>query len=147
MSDRALATMGVNGLLGALEPLTRPIVLEHVIKGRVVGVDASIWLHNLMSRHALLWVDKGKRACEDAIVKDFLHRAKLLADLGASLLFVFDGEAPPAKSDERKKRDDARAKALEERSARKGNSEDVRCGDARVRRGGRTPSRGPWAGG
>ena len=49
-----LATMGVNGLLGALEPLTRPIVLEHVIKGRVVGVDASIWLHNLMSRHALL---------------------------------------------------------------------------------------------
>ena len=36
--------MGVKGLLGALEPLTRAIVLEHVIKGRVVGVDASIWL-------------------------------------------------------------------------------------------------------
>ena len=44
MSDRALATMSVPGLFDALAPLTRPIVLEHVIKGRVVGVDASIWL-------------------------------------------------------------------------------------------------------
>ena len=112
--------MGVNGLWGALFPAERAasfshvhrrVLLETVLRGKVVGVDAHMWLHLFRARHAADWYALGK---SDGIIKDLVARADELRSFGANVLFVFDGPPPESKRDTTDARAESRAQAEED---------------------------------
>lgn len=106
--------MGIVGLLKELGPLSRPLHIGDVARGRRVGVDASCWLHR--SAHAcireltlgiptLAWL----RFC--------LRLIQQLQQHDVQPVIVFDGCNQPAKAAEGRRRaeqrDSNRQRALE----------------------------------
>ncbi|KAM3577364.1 hypothetical protein VYU27_000794 [Nannochloropsis oceanica] len=106
--------MGIQGLLGALKPITTPVHIRE-LQGLRVGVDAYVWLHRGVFGCAA-------ELCQGKDTKRYLHacfkRLNLLLSNGiGQVCIVFDGGPLPAKrgtEDERRaRREENRRKALQ----------------------------------
>jgi hypothetical protein len=100
--------MGVKGLLTQLKPLRTFTNAYSRQKGKRLGVDISVWLHQIALHHAAEIVE-GEYA---NFVVGVVGRAKRFAEEGVGLHMVFDGALMPGKSDCKVKRDERRAKSL-----------------------------------
>jgi DNA excision repair protein ERCC-5 len=98
--------MGVKGLWRLLLPIGRRISIE-TLEGKVLAVDASIWLAQFLS--ALKDPETGRTAPSAHLV-GFFRRLCRLRYHGIRPVFVFDGVPPEAKRRElarrRRRRDD-----------------------------------------
>ena len=90
--------------------MSRANVFE-LSKGRRIGVDGHVWLHNLAYQHAESIV-----VLHDyrSLARDFLQRAVTAQGYGCQLLFVFDGAPTPAKSETDQARQVRRQKAMQQ---------------------------------
>jgi 5'-3' exonuclease len=85
--------MGVKGLWKLLLPIGRRISIE-TLEGRIVAVDASIWLTQFVK--AMRDPETGK-LCAGAHIIGFFRRLCRLRYHGIRPVFVFDGAAPEIK--------------------------------------------------
>jgi hypothetical protein len=100
--------MGVKGLLTQLKPLRTFTNAYSRQRGKRLGVDISVWLHQIALHHAAEIVE-GEYA---NFVVSVVGRAKRFAEEGVGLHMVFDGAHMPGKSGCKVKRDERRAKSL-----------------------------------
>jgi hypothetical protein len=104
------AGMGPRGrFLGQLEPLLQEAKLSRRYEGKVVQVDASIWLHEALVRHAGAVVLERDTS---GVIRDVVNRCVWLTSEGARLIVVLDGAAAAAKGEEAKARALKRARAM-----------------------------------
>eukprot|EP00951_Prasinocladus_malaysianus_P041379 scaffold487612_cov19-Prasinocladus_malaysianus.AAC.1 len=101
--------MGIPGLLKQVNPLITKENLYALARGKRVGVDGHVWLHQLAYGFAqCIVVDKDY----GPLAKEFLQRAISVQSQGVDLLFVFDGAPTPAKGETDQARQVRRARAL-----------------------------------
>ena len=86
--------MGVVQLLPQLKGAWRSVNLQESARGESVGIDSSVWLHALATRHAASIVLVGDFT---SAVADFIHRSEWLLRCGMTPTFVFHGARLPAK--------------------------------------------------
>ena len=102
-------TMGIPGLLKQVGPLIKKENLFSIARGRRLGVDGHVWLHQLAYAFAqCIVVDKDYQP----LARQFLQQALFAQSHGVSLVFVFDGAPTPAKRETDQARQVRRAKAL-----------------------------------
>ncbi|CAL8127020.1 unnamed protein product [Orchesella dallaii] len=84
--------MGIHGLWQVLEPTGRPVNI-HSLRGKVLAVDVSIWLHQLVKGFR----DKDGNPLPNAHLLGVFHRVCKLLNSGVKPVFVFDGGVPVLK--------------------------------------------------
>ena len=100
--------MGVKGLLKELKKTEKMIRLYERMKGKVLGVDAFVWLHQVALHHAGEVV-RGEYA---NLIAGVIGRGKRFTRAGVQLYIVFDGLKMPGKSLVNDNRQAARARKL-----------------------------------
>ena len=86
--------MGVADLLKNLGPLLRNTNIYGTALGHRIGVDGHVWLHQL----AYHWAeDIVYHKNYQSLANEFVQQAQFVLGQGVDLLFVFDGDATPAK--------------------------------------------------
>jgi hypothetical protein len=101
--------MGVCSLLPLLEYAVEQINQRTELLGKIVDVDASFWLHELVTRHCYEVV---VRKSYDRVVQEFVWRAQQYLARGTKLKLVFDGIRPAAKYATNEKRTEKRVMAM-----------------------------------
>eukprot|EP00873_Tetraselmis_striata_P011890 jgi/Tetstr1/432154/TSEL_021611.t1 len=103
--------MGIPSLLKLVNPICEKTNLYALARGRRLGIDGHVWLHQLGYHHAQsLVLDKEY----EPLAKHFLQQAQTVLGRGVDLLFVFDGAPMPAKRQTDAARQVNRAKAFAE---------------------------------
>ena len=103
------AAMGIPGLLKQVGPLLTRENLYAIARGRTVGVDGHVWLHQLAYGFAqCIVVEKNYQP----LARQFLQQALTAQSHGVTMVFVFDGAPTPAKRETDQSRQVRRAKAV-----------------------------------
>ena len=87
--------MGVAGLLEALAVEAEEVVWPGKVRGAAIGIDISVWLHELATRHYQSVVLLKKY---DDVVAAVEERARAYVMAGVKPVFVFDGRRLPGKT-------------------------------------------------
>jgi len=66
--------MGIKGLIAALMLVAQHENLYEYFRGKRLGIDASVWLHQIAARHARAFVGEAGTA---PIIKDFISGLRL----------------------------------------------------------------------
>jgi exonuclease-1 len=103
--------MGIQGLLQALKPAAETCHIREY-RGRVVGVDAYVWLHRGAYGCAYELCTGGAGA-SSAYIRYFLSMVDLLLEHGAVPYLVFDGGPLPAKAEQEALRSSRRDEATQ----------------------------------
>jgi len=102
--------MGIAGVLPLLAPATRRVNFWTELRDSCVGIDSSVWMHQLALKYCEDVTGDGPRSY-DGVARDFVDRGKQLIANGIDPLFVFDGKAVPAKGETAAARRERRAAA------------------------------------
>lgn len=100
--------MGVHGLWKLIETSGKPIPLE-TLENRVLAVDVSIWLYQLVKG----FQDKAGQSVTNAYLVGLFHRICKLLFYRIKPIFVFDGGVPALKRKTIAARQNSRSKAEE----------------------------------
>ena len=103
--------MGVRGLLKLLKGAYStdvPNVFTY-LRGRVVGLDASVWMHMLFA----VCYDQVGNEGRDPVAQNFISHLKRFKDAGVTVVPVFDGAPTGAKAGEMEHRSQTRKKKIE----------------------------------
>lgn len=95
--------MGVRGLWQVLEPTARPVLLES-LRGKVLAIDASIWIYHFLKAMR----DPKGTILRAAHIIGFFRRICKLLFFEIKPVFVFDGAAPMLKKLTTKRRGERR---------------------------------------
>ena len=100
---RAHAAMGVADILPLLKYASVRDRFYRRYRGKVVGVDAFVWLHELVAKHAHAVV---VRRDTGAVVRELVYRCRILLSKDVTPYLVFDGKRHVAKhaTDEARRR-------------------------------------------
>ena len=101
--------MGVPRLFPLLKYSVSRVRFFDLFAGKLVAVDAFVWLHELVSKHARSVLIKNDLRC---VVRDFIGRVQSGLRRGVTFYLVFDGKRHDAKHGTGKVRRERRMKAL-----------------------------------
>ena len=102
--------MGIPGLIKKMKPLLRRVNIYSLARGRRVGIDGHVWLHQLAYQHA---EDIVVNRDFSSLARDFLQRVVMAQGHGLELVIVFDGAPTPAKQETDQARRVRQQKALQ----------------------------------
>ncbi|XP_075149912.1 rad2 superfamily protein mus201 [Haematobia irritans] len=97
--------MGVTGLWKLIEPCGKPVPVE-TLEGKILAVDVSIWLHQVVKG----FQDNKGAALNNAHLLGLFHRLCKLMYYRVKPVFVFDGCVPQLKRDTIARRQQQRSK-------------------------------------
>ncbi|XP_032591615.1 DNA excision repair protein ERCC-5 homolog [Drosophila grimshawi] len=101
--------MGVTGLWKLIEPCGKPVPVE-TLEGKVLAVDISIWLHQVVKG----FQDSKGSALNNAHLLGLFHRLCKLLYYRVRPVFIFDGSVPQLKRDTIARRQQQRSKLSNE---------------------------------
>ncbi|XP_017854939.1 DNA repair protein complementing XP-G cells homolog [Drosophila busckii] len=101
--------MGVTGLWKLIEPVGKPVPVE-TLEGKVLAVDISIWLHQVVKG----FQDSKGSALNNAHLLGLFHRLCKLLYYRVRPVFIFDGCVPQLKRDTIARRNQQRSKLSNE---------------------------------
>ncbi|XP_060666641.1 DNA excision repair protein ERCC-5 [Drosophila nasuta] len=101
--------MGVTGLWKLIEPCGKPVPVE-TLEGKVLAVDISIWLHQVVKG----FQDNKGSALNNAHLLGLFHRLCKLLYYRVRPVFIFDGCVPQLKRDTIARRQQQRSKLSNE---------------------------------
>ncbi|XP_073824200.1 rad2 superfamily protein mus201 [Musca autumnalis] len=101
--------MGVTGLWKLIEPCGKPVPVE-TLEGKILAVDVSIWLHQVVKG----FQDNKGAALNNAHLLGLFHRLCKLMYYRVKPVFVFDGCVPQLKRDTIARRQQQRSKLSNE---------------------------------
>ncbi|XP_064539032.1 DNA excision repair protein ERCC-5 isoform X2 [Drosophila montana] len=101
--------MGVTGLWKLIEPCGKPVPVE-TLEGKVLAVDISIWLHQVVKG----FQDSKGSALNNAHLLGLFHRLCKLLYYRVRPVFIFDGGVPQLKRDTIARRQQQRGKISNE---------------------------------
>lgn len=103
--------MGIQGLLQALKPVTEVCNIREY-SGKVVGVDAYVWLHR-GAYGCAYELCTGGPAATSAYIRYFIGMVDMLLENGVTPFLVFDGGPLPAKAEQETARNRKREEAMQ----------------------------------
>ena len=87
--------MGVPGLFPLVEYARERVNLRLAYKNKTIAVDTFVWLHRFVAKHALeVVVNKNF----GPVIEELVWRTRQYTLRGSSIIHVFDGKRPVAKS-------------------------------------------------
>ena len=95
-------------MLKELKKTEKVVRLYETMKGKQLGVDAFVWLHQVALHHA----GEVVRGQFDNLILSVIGRAKRFTAAGVQLWIVFDGRKMPGKEGVNENRQQRRARAL-----------------------------------